>query len=345
MRRRHAFVTSCFVLLVAACGGSSEPANHPEPAPSATEPTPTPSANTGSPADKDIESGTAAITLGDWSTAKKSFETAVQKDPKKPEAHYYLGLTLDKAGDRAGAESHYKEALSLAPNFTEAATNLMAIDVETQKYDDAIALGKKLLAKDEKNANLQLNLATALSGKGDVDGASKAFERAVALAPNDARFEMAFAKHLAAANKHDEAVTHLKQAERVAGDDPALLGSIGFEFRTARAVPECIHAFDKAIAAKDTADFRTNRALCKYAAKDKTGAIADLKAATKAEPSFAPAHYWLGSFLHDDGKFAEAVTEYDAYLKAAPSGPMAKAAEGKAKLAKEKKKPQAAPKR
>jgi TolA-binding protein len=79
--------------------------------------------------------------------------------------------------------------------------------------------------------------------------------------------------------------------------------------------------------------------LCKYAAKDKPGAVADLTTATQKEPTFAPAHYWLGSWMHDDGKFAEAVTEYEAYLKNAPKGPMAKAAEAKSKLAKEKKKP------
>ena len=49
---------------------------------------------------------------------------------------------------------------------------------------------------------------------------------------------------------------------------------------------------------------------------------------------------WLGSILHDDGKFPEAAAEYEAYLKAAPKGPMAKAAEAKLKLARDKKKPE-----
>lgn len=321
------------VFFLSACGGGEPPAR----APGDVEPEG--ASSSGSSASGDIDKGTAAIEAGDWSAARAAFESAVAKDPKKAEAHYYLGLVLDKAGDRAAAATHYERALAIAPDLTEAATNLVAIDVEIQKFDEAIALAKRVLAKDEKNAEIQLNLATALSGKGEVDEASKAFEKAVLLAPNDARFYMAFATHLEGAKKGDEAVQRLKQAERVAGDDPALLGAIGFSFRTARAVPECIAAFDRAIALKDNADFRTNRALCKYAAKDKPGAISDLKAATAAEPTFAPAHYWLGSWLHDDGKFAEAVAEYDAYLKAAPSGPMAKAAEGKSKLAKEKKKP------
>src|SRR4029078_8750184 len=134
-------------------------------------------------------------------------------------------------------------------------------------------------------------------------------------------------QHLSIAKKRDEAIAKLKEAERVAGNDAGLLGTIGFELRTVRAVPECIATFDKAIAIKDNADFRTNRAMCKLAAKDKPGALSDLQAATTKDPAFAPAHYWLVSILHDDGKFPEAIAEYDAYLKAAPKGPMAKATE------------------
>lgn len=327
---------------LAACGGApTQPGVSPSPslaAPAATTPPATDGPAATSTSD-DVTKGTAAVKAGDWTSARALFEAAIQKNPKQADAHYYLGLVMDKTGDKAAAEKNYRAALDLQPDLQEASENLTAIYVEGQKFDEAIALAKKALTRNAKNAEMQLNLAVALSGKGDVDGATKAFDDAVKLAPNDARFYLAYAQHLGAAKKNDEAITKLKQAQRVAGDDPVLLGSIGFELRTARAVPECISAFDKAITLKDNADFRTNRALCKYAAKDRAGAVADLTAATQKEPAFAPAHYWLGSWMHEDGKFAEAVTEYEAYLKNAPKGPMAKAAEAKAKLAKDKKKP------
>ncbi len=338
------------VLGVTACGGASTPKPVDSPDPSLANPASTGSGVTPATAGSDgpaaastsddVTKGTAAVKAGDWNGARAAFEAAIKKNPKQADAHYYLGLVMDKTGDRAAAEKLYKEALTLQPDLQEAAENLTAIYVETQKFDEAIVIAKKSLARNAKNSEMQLNLAIALSGKGDVDGATKAFDEAVKLAPNDARFYLAYAQHLTAAKKNDEAVAKLKQAQRVAGDDPALLGTIGFELRTARAVPECIAAFDKAISLKDNADFRTNRAMCKLAAKDKPGALTDLQAATAKEPSFAPAHYWLASILHDDGKFPEAVAEYDAYLKAAPKGPMAKAAEAKSKLAKDKKKPE-----
>jgi len=327
-----------------ACGGEGKPPESPPPSIAATAPPPTPpgptaDAPTAPSTSDDVTRGTAAVKAGDWNTARAAFEAAIKKNAKQADAHYYLGLVMDKTGDRAAAEKSYREALQLQPDLQEAAENLTAILVEAKKYDEAIAIAKKALGRNAKNSEMQLNLAVALSEKGDVDAATKAFEDAVKLAPNDARFFLAYAHHLVGAKKSDEAVQKLKQAQRVAGEDAALLGTIGFELRTARAVPECIAAFDKAISLKDNADFRTNRALCKFAGKDKAGAVADLQAATQKEPGFAPAHYWLASWNHDDGKFAEAASGYEAYLKAAPTGPMAKAAEAKLKLAKEKKKP------
>jgi tetratricopeptide (TPR) repeat protein len=340
-----ACIAACATL--GACGGPAQPADKPDPSlapPGPSTAAPAAASGTDGPvaasSSEDVTRGTAAIKAGDWAGARTAFEAAIKKNPKQADAHYYLGLAMDKAGDKPGAEKSYKTALDLQPDLQEAAENLTAIYVEGQKFDEAIAVARKALVKNARNAGMQLNLAFALSGKGDVEGASKAFEDAVRLAPNDAQFYLAYAQHLGAAKKADEAIAKLKQAQRVAGEDAALLGTIGYEFKTLRALPECIAAFDKAIVAKDNADFRTNRAQCKYVAKDKAGAMADLQAAIAKEPGFAPAHYWLGSWLHEDGKFAEAAAEYDAYLKAAPKGPMAKAAEAKSKLAKDKKKPE-----
>ena len=348
---RHIFGT-CFgvftIAAVAACGGEPKSADRPDPSLAAPKNSTSPADSAVNPgmgtasaagASDDMTRGTAAVKAGDWTTARTQFESATTKNPKNADAWYYLGLVMDKTGDRAAAERDYKQALTIQPDH-DAAKNLTAIYVESQRFDDAIALAKQSLAKSSKDTEMQLNYAVALSGKGDVDGANKAFDDAIKLAPNDARFYVAYADHLAAAKRTDDAIAKLKQALRVANDDPVMLGTIGFSFRTARDIPDCISTFDKAIGLKDNADFRTNRALCKLASKDKSGAQTDFQAAVDKEPSFGPAHYWLGSLLHDDGKFPEAVAQYEAYLKVDAKGPMAKKAAEKLQLAKEKKKPE-----
>ena len=342
-----------FAVAIGGCGGgaaTTKPSDTPDPSlgpatpASGTTPSARPSGTgTDGPVaastSDDVTKGTASVKAGDWTAARAYFEAAIKKNPKQADAHYYLGVVMDKTGDKAAAEKSYKTALDLQPDLQEAAENLTALYIEQQKFDDAVVLAKKALARNAKDAAMQLNYAVALSGKGDVDGATKSFDTAIKLAPNDPLFYLAYAQHLSGAKKNDEAIGKLKEALRVAGDDPAMLGTIGGEFRTARDVPDCIAAFDKAITLKDNADFRTNRGMCKMG-QDKPGAVVDFQAAVAKDPSFAPAHYWLGSLFHDDGKFSEAIAEYDAYLKAAPKGPMAKKAAEKMKLAKDKKKPE-----
>ena len=51
------------------------------------------------------------------------------------------------------------------------------------------------------------------------------------------------------------------------------------------------------------------------------------EAAVKANPSYAEAHFMLGKVYINLGKLAEAVTEFETYLKLAPTGPNAKEAQ------------------
>src|SRR6185436_19580540 len=93
---------------------------------------------------------------------------------------------------------------------------------------------------------------------------------------------------------------------------------------------------DKAIGVKDVAELRVYRGACKLGTQDLPGATAEFKDAVAKEPNNALAHYSLGNALADSRKLAEAITEWETYLKLAPDGPQAKAAEKKIGIAKSK---------
>ncbi len=50
-----------------------------------------------------------------WSIAKDHFASAVEADPNFAEAHYNLGLALNKLDLQAEATTHFKKAAELAP--------------------------------------------------------------------------------------------------------------------------------------------------------------------------------------------------------------------------------------
>lgn len=325
---------------LSACGGAPAaptptPPNRATPEPIADEAPPTPKKERAAPpSSEDVARGMKALEAGDIGSAKSAFEGAVKKNPKDGDAHFYLGVTLEKSGDKAGAEKHYKEALALRPDLEAAAINLGAMYIEASKHDEALAVTQKALGKQPKNASLLTNLGIALATKGDA-GAANAFEEATRAAPQDPLIRLTYAQWLRTWKKLDEAAAQLKAAAPHA-KDLGTLASIGHEQRLAGAFADCTSSLSKAIEQRDIAELRTDRALCKVGAKDDAGALDDLMTAVKKEPGYGPAHFYLANRLAQGGKFAEAVKEYEAYLKAAPKGDLVKQAEERAKVARER---------
>jgi Flp pilus assembly protein TadD len=284
----------------------------------------------------DVKKGVAALKAGDLNGAKAAFEVAIQKNPKQADAYHYLGLVNDQVGQKADAEKNYRKALEVQPDLEESAVNLAAILVETGKFDEAATLMKKAIAKNPKNAALQVNLGMALSGKNDVEGANKAFEEAIKLEPNNGIHLVTYASHLARNNKKDEAITRLKQAEKISGNDAGVLASVALEYKGMKDFKSCLAVLDKAVGLKDVAELRIYRGTCKLGLKDLSGAATEFKDAVAKEPKNALAHYSLGNALADSGKLADAIVEWETYLKLQPDGPQAKAAEKKISIAKAK---------
>lgn len=60
-------------------------------------------------------SGIAHYEMGHWSIAKDYFESAIEADPNLAEAHFNLGLALNKLDLQSEATAHFTKAAELAP--------------------------------------------------------------------------------------------------------------------------------------------------------------------------------------------------------------------------------------
>ena len=333
-------------LTLFACGGGEQ--KPPEtPPPAGPEPTSAPAPKSSGTAasgpvaptnSDDVKKGIAALKSGDLPGAKAAFDAAIAKNPKQADAYHYRGVVEDQTGQKAEAEKDYRRALEIQPDLEESAVNLAAIDIEAGKYDEAVALMKKAIAKNPKSAALHVNEAMALSGKNDVEGANKEFDEALKLEPNNSLTAIAYAQHLARNNKPKDAAAKLEAATRMAASDPGLLASVAIEYKNMKDYKSCVSVLDKAIAAKDVAELRVYRGTCKLGLKDLPGATAEFKDAVAKEPNNPVAHYSLGNALGDGGKLQEAIAEWEQTIKLAPDTQMSKAAEKKIEIAKKKKK-------
>lgn len=293
----------------------------------------------------DLAKGVASLQAGDLTTAKMHLEAALKKNAKDAEALYYLGVVLEKSNDKPGAEKAYKDALAVKPDLDEAAANLAAIYIDTQKYDEAIKLTKAALVKHPDDHAVRTNLALAYASKGDEKAARKTFEDAIKTAPNDANLLFTYGHWLGVWKDNVGALERLRAARAAAGDQAALIAAVGHEMRMLGAFGDCVPTYDKAISVKPAAEFLVDRALCKIGAKDDAGAQADLLNAVNKEPNYALAHAFLGNGYARQSKWDDAIKEYEAYLRMDPSGPMAKQATERLKLAQTKKAGGAPPKK
>ncbi|HXF92901.1 MAG TPA: tetratricopeptide repeat protein [Nitrospiraceae bacterium] len=68
-----------------------------------------------SPGQADNNAGVEHYKERRWDLAEQQFRKAVQADERLAEAHYNLGLALDKLGDHEGAAAAFKRVTELSP--------------------------------------------------------------------------------------------------------------------------------------------------------------------------------------------------------------------------------------
>jgi|CZKU01.1.fsa_nt_gi Flp pilus assembly protein TadD len=310
------------------CGGSSPPAQTGGADPGASslsDSTPAASPASEPPPSAELAAGIKAFDAGNFGDARKSFDAAAKKNPKDYQALMNLGLACEKLSDPAAAESAYKAALAVKPDLEAASEELSALDLDAGRVDEATAVARAGLAKHPSSGALHENLGLALAAKGDQDGATKELSQAAQITPADPMLQLTLAHWLNVWHVRG-AAPHLDQARDLAKDDYALIASVGYEYRMAGEFDSCVKTFDRAVALKDGGEVRTERALCRLGLKDDKGTLADLQAAVQKEPTYAPAHYYLGGRLAMTKRYKDAAAEYSKYLELAPSGSLAQRA-------------------
>jgi tetratricopeptide (TPR) repeat protein len=311
---------------LSACG----PAEPPHEPPLVADP---PVAGSGPVADDgavqtEMARGMAYSQAGKWAEAKEHYEKAIAIKPSA-EAYANLAIAAEKTGDKAGAEKAYKQALTLDPGLSGAALNLAAFYLDDPaRPDEAIAVLKTAIAKSP-DPKLYQNLGYALGVKGDLDGAGKAYEAALAKG-EDARIRFDYGALLLQNKQAERAAEHLKKALDGTKDDAGMLGELGSMLGRVKAFPECVRAFDRALKIKgNEAAWFIARGLCKHQLDDEAGAQADYESAIGVDDKIAAAHYYLALSHLGQKNRLKATTELEKAIKLGAGKPIGKLAKDK----------------
>jgi len=165
------------------------------------------------------------------------------------------------------------------------------------KHDEAIAKFNEAIGINAKCFDCYDNIGFSYVQKKDYDKAEEAYKKAIDLKADDAAAYSGLANVYNAERKFDDAAKASAKATELSAAGSSLVGG--------------------------NADQLFNQGVILWNGGKIPEAKKAFEAAVQANPNHAEAHFQLGMALINEGNMAGAATEFDTYLKLAPSGPNA----------------------
>lgn len=213
---------------------------------------------------RSIAEGVAALERGDEATAKEAFRRALALDARNVEAHTYLGVIADRAGDLMEAERHFAAAAAAAPSLASTHNNYGAILLRLGRTAQARTQFEASLALERDQPSALVNLAQIHFAAGrpdDLRAARDLFARAARIAPAPDTARALVVISLKLGDRAQASAAYRDYAAQLAVADPATISA------ASRA------ELGSALLEADLTD----------------EALAELSAATAADPSNVPA--------------------------------------------------------
>lgn len=176
------------------------------------------------PKDKDLPliAGNVYAHNGDREAALKSFNEALELDPKMATGYVNRGFVLNDLKQAAKASNDFQTALQLDPKYGEAHLGLAYADLQLHRPKPALRqleATEKILGKSHA---WHLARAEAYRQEADFPHAADEYRTALAEDPKDLTTEVAYADVLYRMRKYAESTAALKAALAISPSDPSI---------------------------------------------------------------------------------------------------------------------------
>jgi tetratricopeptide (TPR) repeat protein len=158
--------------------------------------------------------------------ARQAFEKAIELDPRLAAAHVNLALVLAQVGQTDAAARHLEKAVQIEGDSPAAAYvhRLRGLLYSEQdRPERAVSAFEKAVALRPDDAEAFLHLGLARRRRLDFAGSLAALRQAVRLSPDSARAQYELGRELLRAGEAEPAAVHLGIAVRSVPDDKAAL--------------------------------------------------------------------------------------------------------------------------
>lgn len=271
--------------------------------------------------------GVERLAAGNPTDAVAAFDRALAIAPDLPESWCERGVALAQAGQHAGARASYERALALKPGNADLLCRQARAEHDAGRFDQALALVDRALACEPRNRHARFGRAEILRAIGRAADALLECDGGLAADEGDASVWALRGALLEDLTRLDEAIASYERAlalapeflparlarerlaERAPARDPA-------DERTAPAQPAVSGATD----APQVEVRRLWDAACDSHRSGQLEAVASYcRQILEKDPAFADARRILAATFYQQGRYAEALPEFERALQGLPA--------------------------
>jgi tetratricopeptide (TPR) repeat protein len=134
----------------------------------------------------------SALQVRYWANSTVLFRHALAVTSNNHVAHVNLGMSYESQGDINGALQHYREAVTIRPDWNIALYNYANVLSGIGKYDEAIRYYQRAAELSPKGSQVLYNLGIAYYETGDLPAAERCFQQTIQINPDfvDAYFNL-----------------------------------------------------------------------------------------------------------------------------------------------------------
>jgi len=159
--------------------------------------------------------------------AKSAVSRALAVDDTLAEAHASLAFIKETEWDFPGAETEYRRAIELNPNYPTAHQWYGGLLERLGRLDESLVEMKRALELDPLSMVINVSLAVIYSDRKEVDQAIEQSRKTLELAPDFSQGRWMLGICLRQKGMLKEAVAEFEKANRLYGSSPYALGDLG----------------------------------------------------------------------------------------------------------------------
>jgi len=256
---------------------------------------------------------------GQTSEAAALYRDILSNNPDDIDANYLLGLILLDQGDASTAIGFLQVASSNAPLNSIYQHNLGRALAALNRPEEAESYYRQAVAIDPNYIDAQFALALSLQNRENYAGAVTQYQKLIAIAPHIPLAYNNLGNALSMLRRYPEAIANFQKALAIDPNASDVYSNLGNVYTNAGMITEAEQAYVTAIeknASDPNAHFNLGNLYFQQFNYDK--AIEQYEKTLKLQPDFIGAHNNLGNLLCKHGRLSEANEHLSAAIKLDP---------------------------